>query len=175
MGEDGHACEAAQHHALAAHHFHGVVRRLLLSERRSKMVKFKIAFTIDAKTLFAYLSQALPTLENLHVEEIIEKPQTIEKKFLSSAPVKVSNEPIKQKHKSSKKRQFKLDSGINQIIVSILSDGQAHHSSEIEKALSTTMYSSASSSSRLAALKNYGVIHQPDIGKWQLTEKYLHN
>jgi hypothetical protein len=138
------------------------------------MVKFKIAFTIDAKTLFAYLSQALPTLENLHVEEIIEKPQTVEKKFLSSAPVKTSNEPTKRPYKKSeRKRQFKLDSGINQIIVSILSDGQAHHSSEIEKVLLTTTYSSASSSSRLASLKEYGVIYQPEIGKWKLTEKYL--
>lgn len=77
------------------------------------MVKFKIAFTIDAKTLFAYLSQALPALENLHVEEIIEKSHIVEEKLLSSAPVKVVNKPINQSIKKERKpyKPFKHPSG----------------------------------------------------------------
>jgi hypothetical protein len=135
------------------------------------MVKFKIAFTIDAKTLFAYLSQALPTLENLHVEEIIEQPiqRIIEKKI--NAPEKIADK-TKQKDKPKLHRKFNLNQGLNQVIMSILSDGQPHNASEIEKAISTTMYSAYSTGSRLSSLKSYGVLTQPELGKWQLTEKY---
>jgi DNA-binding transcriptional ArsR family regulator len=144
------------------------------------MVKFKVAFTIDAKTLFAYLSQALPTLENLHVEEVIErvaeKPKKIEKKLLSETQIKMVKKyerKYERKKFVSKGRKFNLDQGINRILVEVLSDGKLHSADELVKAISATMYSSNSVQSRLASLKEYGVIINPEKGKWQLMPEYL--
>jgi predicted methyltransferase len=130
------------------------------------MVKFKIAFTIKAQTLFALISRTLPDLEDLLVEEIIEKPQTIEEKFLGSAPVKVMNKP------KSKHAKFNLNIGLNKIIVQILSDNKVHHTNDFIELVSKTEYSINSIGSRLASLEEYGVVKNAGKGKWELTEKY---
>ena len=38
------------------------------------MVKFRIGFTIEAETLFAYAHRFIPSLQDLHVEEIMDAP-----------------------------------------------------------------------------------------------------
>jgi hypothetical protein len=142
----------------------------------NEMVKFKISFTIDAKTLFAYLSQALPTLENLNVEEIFEKSQIIEKKQITEKELisSATDKQIKRRKKKIVERQFRIDFGLNKIIVDFLSDGKPHGHSELEL-IDVKEYSQSSIGSRLAALKEYGVIWQPDYGEYQLTEKYMKN
>jgi ERCC4-related helicase len=132
------------------------------------MVRFKIAFTIDAKTLFSYLSQALPTLENLHVEEVIER--TPEERFVKNyMEIKTVNK-IKR---SRQKRGPNLDEGINKIIMDILIDGAIHNATEFIEPISKTKYSQNSIQSRLIALNKAGVVNNTSKGNWKLTEKYL--
>jgi hypothetical protein len=128
-------------------------------------VKFKIAFTIDAKTLFAYLSQALPTLQDLHVEEVIERP--IQETFGNLVKPKIIKKTIKSKTKT-----FNLTEGLNKILISVLSDGEVHYTNDFNEQVLKTKYAINSIQSRLASLKKYGVVMQPRTGHWQLTKEY---
>jgi hypothetical protein len=45
------------------------------------MVKFRIGFTIEAETLFGYISKLMPSLQDLNVEEIYDAPQMAKPKM----------------------------------------------------------------------------------------------
>lgn len=63
------------------------------------MVKFRIGFTIEAETMFAYISKFMPALHDLQVEEVYDKSEierrAIEKKFASET-IKIDKPRKKQ-------------------------------------------------------------------------------
>lgn len=70
------------------------------------MIKFKVGFTITSEMLFKLASQFLP-IDDLSVEEIIEKSKTVDEVFLSGAPIKV----IAPKKKQQVTKKFKHPDG----------------------------------------------------------------
>jgi hypothetical protein len=47
------------------------------------MVKFRIGFTIEAETLFAYISKLMPSLHDLHVEEVYDVQHTVKSNIVN--------------------------------------------------------------------------------------------
>ena len=143
-------------------------------------VKFKLGFTVSAETLFTLMSKLLP-IEDLSVEEVIERPSTPladraialhQKQFLAKPKPKP-----KPKHRINPRYPDgpNLKMGINGIIVRHLSNGMGHNASELRKALKTGGYSESSLSSRIEELRKHGVVENLGQGTWRLTDKHLNS
>ena len=132
-------------------------------------VKFKIGFTIDAETLFSIVAKFLP-LEDLAIEEVIERPRTPAPRTLATA---LPPQRIKKRARSMRGEGPNLTEGVNGIIVKHLSDGQPHRAIELKALLKAQSYADSGIGSRLDRLKANNVVFQPDFGLWQLTEAYL--
>lgn len=126
------------------------------------MVKFKVAFTITAETMFSMLSKFLP-VEDLTVEEMVPKPVSAQPKLARQF---VRDTP-KLKRKRSPSRTFDLNSGINRIIMELLADGQTHKAIEIKPLLKKAGFSANSVGSRLQALREKGIVEQMGKGAWR--------
>jgi hypothetical protein len=135
------------------------------------MVKFKIGFTIDAETLFAYVSKLMPSLQNLNVEEIYDAPPVVEKSIPKIAQLVATRQiakPIK-KRKNFDRTRF-LTSGANKAVLDVLADKKPHNSDEIKAAMKAAGFADTGSGAKMSKLKGYGLVFQPEIGVWQLKE-----
>jgi hypothetical protein len=132
-------------------------------------VKFKIGFTIDAETLFSIVAKFLP-LENLAIEEVVERPRTPAPRTLATAALP----PRRKRARAGREGEGpNLAEGVNGIIVKHLSDGQPHRAIELKALLKAQGYADSGIGSRLDRLRASKVVFQPDFGLWQLSEAYL--
>jgi len=121
------------------------------------MIKYRLAFTIPAETLFGLMAKVLP-IEDLSVEEIVE-PRSV-------VTPQIERPQFKRKRSAPPPN---LKAGVNAIVLGILSDGKAHPTSEIKPAMAKQGYAAAGAGSELEKLRKRGLIYQPDFGAWQLT------
>jgi hypothetical protein len=121
------------------------------------IVKYKIAFTVDSETLFGLMSKFLP-VENLSVEELVER-----------RPVEAIAHAVKRITTKRKKRPsipIRLDSGINGIIMTAISDKPAR-AIEIRPKVIAAGFSGNSLTSRMQFLHDHGVIEPVGDGTWR--------
>jgi hypothetical protein len=137
------------------------------------MTKFKVAFTMDAKTLFLIMSKLLP-VEDLKIEEKLDEAE-LQAAIHALAPralLAKTSAKTSAKRKWAKSRPsipFNPDKGINKIILDLLAK-RPHRAIEMRKPLEDGGYSRSSVSSRLAELKNRGAVVQNSDGLWSLSE-----
>jgi hypothetical protein len=134
------------------------------------MTKFKVAFTMDAKTLFLIVSKMLP-IEDLKVEEKLDEAE-LKAALHSLAPkaerAKLAQPSPKPKFAKSKPSiPFSPDKGINKILLDYLAK-RPHKSIELRKPLQEAGYSANSVGSRLQELAKRGIITQHGDGLWSL-------
>ena len=129
-------------------------------------VKFKVAFTMSAETLFGIIAKFLP-IEDLHVEEIepTRTPLRVEKVARLGGP---DNRLKEGSVRGNRHRGPDLDAGVNGVIMRHLSDGKPHKASEMARLLKAAGYAESGTGSRLQKLRNTGYVHQPEIGLWQI-------
>jgi hypothetical protein len=121
------------------------------------IVKYKIAFTMDAETLFGLMSKVLP-IENLSVEELVER-----------RPVEATAHAVKRITTKRKKRPsipIRLDSGINGIILTAMSDKPVR-ATDIRPKVIAAGFSGNSLTSRMVFLRERGVIEPVGDGTWR--------
>jgi hypothetical protein len=122
------------------------------------IVKYKIAFTMDAETLFGLMSKMLP-IENLSVEELVEHQPKL--------PIEAIAHAVK--HIKRKKRPsipIRLDRGINGIILTAMSDKPVR-AIEIRPKIVAAGFSGNSLTSRMQFLQEHGVIEPLGNGTWR--------
>ena len=87
------------------------------------MIKYRLGFTMSAETLFALMAKVLP-IEDLNVEEIIERPPAVQK------PARRLAQPQPQLVKPERKKRDRggpnMKAGANAIIMELFSDGKGH-------------------------------------------------
>lgn len=128
-------------------------------------MKFKVGFTIGSETLFAMMSKMLP-IENLSVEEL--------------APASLADRAIEHHRKKflPRKKQVNqrvspgpsLTRGINMIIVNELEKGPKREV-EIRPKIKAAGFSENSTSSRLHALLEHGIVERSGVGVWRLKQR----
>lgn len=145
------------------------------------MVKFKIGFTIDAKTLFGMLSQFLP-VGDLSVEEVAPVPDTkLAERFIAIHTPKndtlVSKRTGKTYYKSKRKRSIpnKIDvtRGVNAIIMGGLADGKIHRQVLLRELAGKAGFSESGLGSRLQRLIEHGYIVRTSVGYYRATTEGL--
>jgi hypothetical protein len=137
------------------------------------MVKFKIGFTIDAETLFSYVSKLMPGLNDFQVEEVYVAPPLIERPIPKVAQLVATRQiakPIKTIKKRNVNRKRFLESGANKVVLDVLADKKPHNSVEIKAAMKAAGFAETGSGAKMSKLKSYGILFQPEIGVWQLKE-----
>lgn len=127
------------------------------------MTKFRIAFTIDAETMFGIMNKLLP-INDLQVEELHEAPRP---KLALQGMVRRAI-PQRKKRRS---RGIDLEHGINSILVDHLSDGKPHRTQEMQPLMKTGDYSPNSVNSRLEELRKAGIVERVGHGTWKLIQK----
>jgi hypothetical protein len=127
-------------------------------------VKYKIAFQIDAETLFAIMSKFLP-LENLSVEEVIERPVTAHAPRITHAAKVAKIGPKKGRRTSN------LNEGVNSIIISELGKGLRSYAALKQAINASGVYSSSGIGSRLQRLVEIGAIVKASPGVYALPER----
>ena len=135
------------------------------------MVKFKIGFTIDAESLFTYVSKLMPSLHDFQVEEVYVAPPVVERPIPKVAQLVATRQiakPIK-KRKNFDRTRF-LTSGANKVVLDILADKKPHNTDEIKAAMKAAGFAETGAGAKMSKLKNYGLVFQPEIGIWQLKE-----
>lgn len=124
-------------------------------------VKFKVGFTMSAETLFSIIAKFLP-IEDLQVEEI--EP---------SRPLKVAK-PARligaDPRRANRHTGPMLEGGVNKVILDALEDGRVHRYSALKKAVGAAGYAGSGIGSKLGRLRELNLIHQPDVGLWQIGE-----
>lgn len=123
------------------------------------MVKFKVAFTVSAETLFSLAAKMLP-IEDLHIEELVERPAP---KAVAPVPRMVSK-PTRRRRRHA---QFTMSRGINKIIVDTLKDGP-QTVINLQPAMVAAGFSPNSISSRMVALRARGIVAPVGDGTWRL-------
>jgi hypothetical protein len=134
------------------------------------MVKFKIGFTIDAETLFTYVSRFMPDLKDFNVEELYSAPPIIERPIPKVAQLVAHRQIEKPIKKRNRDRTHFLQNGANKVVLDLLSDKKSHGSVEIKNAMKAAGFSEKGTGAKLSKLKSYGIIFQTGVGLWQLKE-----
>lgn len=130
------------------------------------MTKFRIAFTIQAETMFHLMSRLLP-IDDLSVSEMHEG--TAHKSVPKiAARIHAALSRPKNKRRS---RGIDLEHGINSILVDHLSDGKPHRAQEMQPLMKTGGYSPNSVNSRLEELRKAGIAERVGDGTWRLVQK----
>lgn len=126
-------------------------------------VKFKIDFQIDAETLFGLISKFLP-LENLHVEEVVERH--------APAPKLAHQSKFAPKHKRARRHGKGIDihGGVNGLILRALADGRHHRFKDIQDALSKDGYAQTGLGSKLKRLLEHGAVERVESGVYRKRE-----
>jgi hypothetical protein len=135
------------------------------------MVKFKVGFTMSAETLFGIIAKFLP-VEDMSVEEVPERVvaplSKIARQVAGLAP------PPKPKHPPQQRRNRhsgpSLEGGVNAVILRALDDGHAHRYGDLKKAVGAAGYAPTGIGSKLSRLRELNVVHQPELGFWQIGE-----
>jgi SOS response regulatory protein OraA/RecX len=134
------------------------------------MTKFKVAFTMEAKTLFLFMSKILP-IEDLKVEEKLDEAE-LQAALRSIAPKAEQTElaqPLKRKYaKTRVSIPFDPDKGINKILLASLAK-RPHRAIELRTYLTEGGYSGNSVGSRLQQLRKHGAVVQHGDGLWSLS------
>ena len=132
-------------------------------------VKFKIGFEMDAETLFGIIAKFVP-LENLSVEEVVERPHVVPRIAPEPKPKLVHVNQTKRGRKAYTRRPREIDlkTGLNFIILDALSDGENHTPTQLKAAIAKTAYSPNSLGSRMAQLIRDGHVVQADYGSYKL-------
>jgi hypothetical protein len=128
-------------------------------------VKFKVAFTMSAETLFLIMAKVLP-IEDLHVEEVPEilpKIGKVEKIARLSGP----ENRLKRRNRYSGPA---LEGGLNGVILKALEDGQPRRYAELKQAVNAAGYAGSGIGAKLSRLRQLKAVHQPDFGLWQIGE-----
>jgi hypothetical protein len=135
-------------------------------------MKYKIEFSGKAEMLFAVMAKLLPDELNVHVEEIPD-----EKPVQSVALPKTKPHLIeKPKRKGPKKGQaLNPNSGVNAIILKMLSDGKNHYVTEAFPAMTESGFSTNGIYSRINRLVDHGYITKVATGIYKLNEFKLHS
>jgi len=123
-------------------------------------VKFKIDFQIDAETLFGLISKFLP-LENLHVEEVVERHAPAPK--LAHQP-KLAPKPKRAPRRSG--YAINLEAGANGVIMGVLADGEPHRFSELKDALIAAGFAETGLGSRIKRLVEHGIVVRNEPGSY---------
>lgn len=134
-------------------------------------MKFKIGFTIDAQTLFGMMAKMLP-IEDVSVEEIAERAIP---KIAHAPPQRLAHAKPKKRYGGTKglgARGPNLKAGANRVIMEWLADGKPHAPIELKPRYAKAGFARTGLSARLAKLKEFGVVTQPEIGLYQLAEAY---
>jgi hypothetical protein len=121
------------------------------------MIKYRLAFTMPAETLFALMAKVLP-IEDLSVEEIAPtpaRPKLVAQRRLEKPPRKKSN-----------RGGPNLKTGANSIIMELLADGAGHAANELKPMFKARGLSENGVGSALEKLRRRGVIHHPAVGLW---------
>jgi hypothetical protein len=132
-------------------------------------MKFKVGFTISAETLFGIIAKFLP-VEDLHVEEVPEilpkigKVETIAR--LGGPENRLKPPPLRRNRHNGPS----LETGANAIILKMLEDGQPHRYRDLHQAVGAAGYAATGIGSKLTRLRALNVLHQPEIGLWQIGE-----
>jgi hypothetical protein len=123
-------------------------------------VKFKIGFVMDSESLFGLIGKFLP-VENLSVEEIVERPPKL--------PLQAIAHAVNHITKRAKKRASpgpNLKKGINGIIMMALLDGPKR-ANALKPKVKAAGYSENSVNSRLEKLRQYGALEMVGDGTWK--------
>src|ERR1700722_16069707 len=127
-------------------------------------VKFKIGFQIDAETLFGIMAKFLP-LENLSVEEVIERPER------PSAPKLLKGAPIPKNSPKIKRRRATNATGGQ--IKALADYARAHGPSsygDFANALQAAGFSRAGVGSALKRAVTHGVLQRHEDGGYGLAK-----
>jgi hypothetical protein len=134
------------------------------------MVKFKIGFTIEAESLFAYVSKLMPSLHDFQVEEVYVAPPIVERPIPKVAQLVATRQIAKPIKKKNVNRKRFLETGANKVVLDVLADKKPHNSVEIKAAMKAAGFAETGSGAKMSKLKSYGILFQPGIGVWQLKE-----
>lgn len=131
-------------------------------------VKFKLGFTIDAKTLFGIMSKFLP-IEDLSVEEVAPPlgQYPITQAIINTVERLPKHAPRLRRRRSG--YAMKLHAGANAIIMAVLADGALHPGSDINPSMVKAGYATNGLYGRLERLRTHGYIARPRSGYWQIT------
>ena len=121
------------------------------------MIKYRLAFTMPAETLFGLLAKLLP-IEDLSVEELAPTPARLAK----VKPVALSP-PSPQK----RARAINAKEGVNGAIMRVLADGKPHRYAELKLAVAAAGYAGSGIGSRLERLHAHQAIVRVGPGLWQ--------
>jgi hypothetical protein len=136
------------------------------------MTKFKVAFTMDSKTLFLIMSKMLP-IEDLKVEEKLDEAELHQalKSLAGRHEQKIlaHNYPKPKYKKKRASIPFNPDKGINKILLDHLAR-RSYRAGELKKPLQEGGYSANSVNSRLQELAHRGVVIRHSDGLWSLAE-----
>ena len=131
-------------------------------------VKFKIGFEVDAQTMFGIMAKFLP-FDNLHVEEIVERPQPSMPK-LTKLP-KAMRAPMMNRAPRGPPIPMNLDGGVNGYIMRALADGQPHPFTELKQIIGAAGYAPTGIGSKLTRLRELGFIVNVSTGRWRKANK----
>lgn len=129
------------------------------------MTKFRIAFSINAETMFHLMSKLLP-IDDLEVVELAPQPQRPVPKLAARIHAALTKPKTKRRSKG-----IDLEHGINSILINHLSDGKPHRTQEMQPLIMTGGYSPNSVNSRLEELRKAGVVERVGNGTWRLVQK----
>ena len=132
-------------------------------------VKFKIGFEVDAQTMFGIMAKFLP-FDNLHVEEIVERPHQTSMPKLTKLPKAIMQRTAKR----APRRQgmtVNLVNGVNGYIMRALADGQPHPFSELQHIIGAAGYAPTGIGSKLTRLRELGFIVNVSTGRWRKANK----
>jgi hypothetical protein len=129
------------------------------------MVKFRIGFTVEGETLFALMAKMLP-IDDLHVEELT-PPSARPAPSIPKVAQLVARAQTKPK-RGWVRRSMDLDKGVNAVILRALADGKPQTALELKPLLKAAGFSVNSAGSRLAKLREKGIVFQPEMGLWQI-------
>jgi hypothetical protein len=131
-------------------------------------VKFKLGFTIDAKTLFGIMSQFLP-VQDLSVEEVIEREPDPAIRFDQRFDLPKPKRAPQVRKTTSK--VVNLHAGMNAIIMSMYRDGEVHPSAGLRTAFKAGGYSVNGLHGKLNRLCYHGYMTKVRRGEYQITPK----
>jgi hypothetical protein len=132
-------------------------------------VKFKLGFTIDAKTLFGIMSQFLP-VKDLVVEEIVEREPELVNRFDKQFDLPKPKRAPQVRAKKGSGYKLSVHTGANGVIMEALSDGAEHPGSDCFPAMRAAGYATNGIYGKFKRLERHGILSSHK-GKWRLTQQ----
>jgi hypothetical protein len=136
------------------------------------MVKFRIGFTIDAQTMFAYISKFFPNLDDLHVEEMPDSP-VIKQQSIVAKLVEKGKQKIDTTKPPIRRRKYdETGKTIEKFILEFMEsqDGKTATWGDINKHIIASGFGRSSCNNKLDALMKKGQIEKLELGLYKLKE-----